>query len=263
MSLDPWPYTSPDQPAAQPAFPLQPATNFEQFVVDSGNRDFRRSVFTWASLLVLLGIYPGMSLLGLGEDPLELLRSLDQTMLFILLLTTVIFQWGISLINYIALYQEKTGLAGVGLTRIRLVDLLWGVAFLLAANVILAGLAWGLGQVGLPMPGEVGLLIPKDPLGKGLWVVVAATAGFCEEVAFRGYLMTRLRLLGKFQSWVIPTVISALAFGVCHLYQGIPGLIVITVYGVLFSLLYIRTGRLWPCVIAHFLQDFGGLFFPQ
>ena len=52
-------------------------------------------------------------------------------------------------------------------------------------------------------------------------------------------------------------------FGACHAYQGIPGLIVITVYGALFALLYIRTGRIWPCIIAHFFQDFSALFIPQ
>ncbi|HWR82135.1 MAG TPA: CPBP family intramembrane glutamic endopeptidase, partial [Candidatus Deferrimicrobium sp.] len=88
-------------------------------------------------------------------------------------------------------------------------------------------------------------------------------AGVCEETAFRGYLMTRLRLLGRFRSWAIPTVISAVAFGICHAYQGLPGFIVITAYGVMLSILYIRTGSLWPPIIAHFFQDFAALFVPQ
>ena len=80
---------------------------------------------------------------------------------------------------------------------------------------------------------------------------------------FRGYLMTRLRLLGKFGGWTIPTIVSAVAFGACHAYQGIPGFIVITCYGVLFALLYIRTGSIWPGILAHFLQDTGALFYPR
>jgi membrane protease YdiL (CAAX protease family) len=113
------------------------------------------------------------------------------------------------------------------------------------------------------MSGEIQFLIPEDATGRVVWVLVSFTAGFCEEVGFRGYLMTRLRLVGRFQSWLVPTIVSALIFGACHAYQGWPGFIILSVYGAMFSLLYIRTGSLWPCVIAHSLQDLGALFFPQ
>lgn len=204
-----------------------------------------------------------MSVLGMGEDPGDLLKSLNQGALIFLLIATILFQWTIFLISYVTLYFERTGLAGVGLVRLRLVDFAWGGSFFLAAWAALTGLAWLMAQVGLPMPGEIGLLIPTDPFGKVIWVIVSFTAGFCEEVAFRGYLMTRIRILTKGKSWLIPTIVSAVTFGICHAYQGLPGFILISVYGVLFSLLYIRTGRLWPCIIAHFFQDFGALFVPQ
>ncbi len=236
---------------------------FIDFRQASGNTAFRRSLLTITSVFFLLVIYPGVSLLGMGDEPMALLKNLNEGTLLILLLSTISFQWVIFLLNFASTYREQTGLAGIGLVRFRKVDILWGIAFLLASNLILSGLAWFLGVIGLPLSGEVGLLIPKDPLGKGVWVLVAITAGFCEEAAFRGYLMTRLRLLGRMNSWLVPTILSAVAFGICHAYQGLPGFIAITIYGALFSLLYIRTGTLWPCIIAHFLQDFGALFFPH
>jgi len=238
-------------------------TDLTLFKLQTGNADFQLSRWTFVSLAILLLFYPVISLLGIEEDPGAILRSLNQGALIFLLVATILFQWTIFLFNYVTLYFEKTGLAGVGLGRIRLLDFAWAGAFFLAAWTSLTGLAWLLAQVGLPMPGEISLLIPTTPFGKVIWVLVSFTAGFCEEVAYRGYLMTRLRLLGKFKSWVVPTIVSAVMFGVGHAYQGVPGLIVITAYGVLFSLLYIRTGRLWPCIIAHFFQDFGALFMPQ
>ena len=69
--------------------------------------------------------------------------------------------------------------------------------------------------------------------------------------------------LGRFKSWVIPVAVSAATFGICHAYQGLPGFIVITIYGLMFSALYLWTGRLWPCIIAHFFQDFMALIIPQ
>jgi len=240
-----------------------PGDKSSQFLTASGNQDFRRTTLTWLNLIFLLLIYPVISVLGVGEDSSSLLKSLNQGMLIFLLITTVLFQWAVFLLNYGGAYTEATGLRGLGFKRIRGLDFLWAGAFLLVSNLILSGLSWLLAQVGLPMPGEIGLLIPSDPFGKVVWVVVSLTAGICEETAFRGYLMTRLRLVGRFRSWIIPTIVSAAVFGLCHAYQGLPGFIVIATYSVLFSLLYIRTGSIWPCIIAHFLQDFGALFFPH
>lgn len=229
----------------------------------SGNQNFRTHLMTWVSLTILLILYPGASLLGTGDDPTTLLKSLDSFMLMFLLITTIIFQWVIFGINYWSVYSEGTGLAGIGFTKFRGIYVAWGVAFLLGANLLLAGVAWILGQIGMPLPGEVMLLVPQDPMGKVVWVMVSITAGVCEETAFRGYLMTRLRLVGRMNSWVIPTIISAVAFGACHAYQGMPGFIAITIYGALFSILYIRTGSIWPGIIAHSLQDLGALIWPH
>ena len=232
------------------------------FKEDSGNKGFVKSRATWFNLAILLLFYPIISLLGISEDPSVLLKSLNREMLMFLLISTIIFQWIIFGFNYMGVYLESTGLRGVGLGKIRGIHFAWAISFLLVSNLLLSGLAWGLAQIGLPMPGELGMLIPDFWEGKIVWVVVSFTAGFCEEIAFRGYLMTRLRLVFGNRSWVIPTIISMFTFGVCHAYQGIPGLIVISAYGLLFSLLYIRTRSLWPCVIAHFFQDFSHLFFP-
>ncbi len=244
------------------AAPPEPA-HMTEFKEKTGNSRFRRSWLTWVSLVFLIHVYPGISMIGISEDPATLLKSLDQTMLMIMLISTVIMQWGIFIWLLLSLMKEGTGLAGIGFKRIRGIDFAWAAAFLMAANLILSGLAWVLAQVGLPMPGEISLLVPQDTAGRILWVFVALTAGICEETAFRGYLMTRLRLVGRFSSWVIPTIISAVVFGACHAYQGVPGLIVISVYGAMFSLMYIKTGSIWPVIIAHFFQDFMALFIPR
>lgn len=237
----------------------EPDLKFKQ---DWQNQNFRRSTLTWMSLFFLCLVYPLGTLLT-TEDPVKLLESLDDTMRLVLFITTIAFQWLTFLFIFGATFRENTGLAGLGFKRIRLVDFFWAFAFLAAANLLLSGLALLLNELGMPMLGEIKFLIPQDTTGRITWFFLSLTAGICEETAFRGYLMTRLRLIGGFQNWVIPTIISALVFGACHAYQGLPGLIVISVYGVLFSLLYIRTRSIWPGIIAHFFQDFMALFIPQ
>lgn len=237
-------------------------SSYQRFLLDSGNEGFRRSIMTWISLGMLALFYPGISL-AFVVDPSELAAMMNDGMRLVTLISTIVMQWAIFLILYVAVFREKTGLKGIGLHNFRAVHIGWAVAFLLASNLILSGLAWVLAQVGLPMPGEIIMLVPQDGFGRVIWVLVSFTAGFCEEIAFRGYLMSRLRILSKAPNWIAPTIVSAVVFGACHAYQGIPGFIVITVYGALFSWLYIRTRSLWPGIIAHSLQDLGALFYPQ
>lgn len=218
---------------------------------------------TWLSLFILLIAYPALSLAGLGQDYSTLLEGMSEGVLIFVLVVTVLFQWSIFLVNYASVYLERTGLKGLGLKRLRLLDFAYAFAFMLSAWLILSALAWLLGRIGLPSGGDVGWLLPKQTSGKIIWVFVSFTAGFCEEIGFRGYVLTRLKIIFRLKSWVIPAIVSSLAFGACHVYQGLPGFILITIYGLMFSVLYIRTGSLWPGIIAHFFWDLGALFFPH
>ena len=86
-------------------------------------------------------------------------------------------------------------------------------------------------------------------------VAIWFTAGFLEELVWRGYLMNRLvDLQGKETklAWVISLVGSAIIFGLGHTYQGLGGVIRITAFGLLFGAAFLTTRRnLWPVIIAH------------
>ena len=226
---------------------------FERFKDLWHNKDYRTSFLTYITLFILVVVYPVISLVG---DP-SMLKDIDQNqgILIFMLVATIIMLWVIFLIAYVATYLEKTMLIGVGFVKLRGKDFLWAIGFLVAANLLLFIIAAGLDLIGLSMPEELNNLIPTGTGGRIIWVIVSFTAGICEETLFRGYLMTRIRLLFKLNSWVIPVIISSIAFGVCHAYQGVPGLIVLSLYGALFSLLYIKTKSIWPGIIAHSIQD--------
>ena len=86
---------------------------------------------------------------------------------------------------------------------------------------------------------------------------MAATAGFCEELTFRGYL-TR-----QFNAWtgsrVFAVVLQGVAFGLAHgYYQRV--MLVIMVQGWLLGLFAYWRKSLRPGMLAHGLQDaIGGL----
>ena len=85
------------------------------------------------------------------------------------------------------------------------------------------------------------------------------TAGFLEELLWRGYLMNRLvDLQGKETklAWAISLVGSAIVFGLGHTYQGLGGVIKITTMGLLFGASFLTVRRnLWPVVFAHAVLD--------
>ena len=142
----------------------------------------------------------------------------------------------------------RTILMGVGVT------LGVTVSFILLASLI---------QLVFPVPQQdlSRLEIMHGSLPNLILNVVAAwfTAGFLEELLWRGYLMNRLiDLQGRETklAWAISLVGSAIIFGLGHTYQGLGGVIKITILGLLFGVAFLTTRRnLWPLIIAHALLD--------
>ena len=87
-------------------------------------------------------------------------------------------------------------------------------------------------------------------------VAAAAVAAIGEEVVMIGYLFTRWRQ-AHWAPWVV-VVTSAVVRGSYHLYQGFGGFVGNMVMGLIFGLIYLRTRRVMPLVVAHFLLDLVG-----
>lgn len=86
------------------------------------------------------------------------------------------------------------------------------------------------------------------------WVLLCIVAGVAEELVFRGYLQ------GQFTAWAhggiaSGVVFSAMLFGAAHGYQGVRNMVLLTVFGALFSLLALFRRSLRPCIFAHSWHD--------
>jgi uncharacterized protein len=84
-------------------------------------------------------------------------------------------------------------------------------------------------------------------------ILAAAANGILEEVVVVGYLVTRLRELG-WRTWPVVAA-SALLRGSYHLYQGVGGFVGNAIMGVVFALVFLRTRRVGPLIVAHTLLD--------
>jgi membrane protease YdiL (CAAX protease family) len=141
-----------------------------------------------------------------------------------------------------------------------------GIAFgcWIVAGGILAGFSYALGLTSPSQVAEakkqIGPLLPQTGLELGIWLVLSATAGFCEEIMFRGYLQKQFRAATR--STTAAIVLQAVVFGIAHAYQGGRRIILIGVYGALFGILAAWRKSLRPGMIGHAMQDsFSGIAF--
>lgn len=89
-------------------------------------------------------------------------------------------------------------------------------------------------------------------------LLVWATAGFGEEIIFRGYFMRQfVKFFGESKiSIMLNVVLLACFFGFMHSYQGITGQLVTGIVGALLALIfYLRKYDLWFIVAVHGFFD--------
>lgn len=138
-------------------------------------------------------------------------------------------------------------------------DIVLAAAFWVASMAVLTviGIVFKLAHLSTPQK-MLMQLAPQNALELLLWVVLSISAGICEELTFRGYLLQQFSRAGR-SIW-IGVVASSLLFGVAHGYEGASGMIAITIYGALFCVLTIKRGSLRPGMMAHAWHDiFSGI----
>ena len=80
------------------------------------------------------------------------------------------------------------------------------------------------------------------------------SAAFGEELLVRGFLLNRLECAA--QSPAIAVVGQAAIFALAHTYQGVTGALMVFVVGLVFGVVFLRSGRnLWPVIVAHGIID--------
>ncbi len=100
-------------------------------------------------------------------------------------------------------------------------------------------------------------------------VALSCMGGFCEEAIFRANTCAYLMRQWKTDSGIIRTMLMTSAiFALTHtLNMAFGAPLLSTVCQVIFcfglgmalSAIFLRCGSIWPCILTHFLADFGGL----
>lgn len=81
---------------------------------------------------------------------------------------------------------------------------------------------------------------------------VSVSAGICEELLFRGYL---IQFIDGYLPIYMAVLLSSVMFGLFHLYQGWAGVIKTSALGGIFALIYLATDSIIIPIFFHIMVD--------
>lgn len=96
--------------------------------------------------------------------------------------------------------------------------------------------------------GELEAMLPHTAAEARTFGAVSVTAGVCEELLYRGFLIAYLEPAAGI--W-FAVILSSTVFGVGHYYQGTKGIVKTGIVGLVMAGLYQLTGSLWAPIILH------------
>ena len=222
----------------------------------SGNPELvasRRHTIILTAVLLAIAVWGLIFQFGSGENAATEVSHQDRMTLFVSALAA---EWGLFV------YVWRVGLRRHG-TRLRnLIGGRWGGWHAVLRDLALAALIW-LAWLGLEHgwdlwlgPGEarsIGAYLPRGIVETVLWIAVSMSAGFCEEITFRGYFQQQFAALTGHR--FAGVLLQALLFGVIHCYQGFVACIKITLFGLMYGALAAWRGSLRPGIAAHAWTD--------
>jgi membrane protease YdiL (CAAX protease family) len=215
-------------------------------------------VAPWWHTAILISFFVGLAAAGLlfqhkaSANPAIVAQHPNVIPLY---LSLIVAEWG--LVLYVARGMRRTGttlrdLMGGPLTdrRHALTDVVLAVGVWAAWSLL--QFAWN-HWLGAAHAASIRPLLAERLVEIPAWIALSVTAGFAEEIVFRGYLQR------QFGAWTgnaaLALIAQALVFGIGHGYQGIDACARITVFGVIFGLLAMWRRSLRPGMMAHAFTD--------
>lgn len=222
---------------------------------EGGWRHVRGRAWITAALLLVLVVFPAVQIVFIPRLPfLQAVHDPGRGDWWALVLWLVAWEWALLAFVAVALRAAGRDLASVGFPRLGRSELFWGgLVVAVAAGFLLAA------PPGTGSGGGLVWYLPDTPLERTVWVLVALTAGVCEETLFRGFALTELRR--RTGSVAVAVAVATAAFVLIHGLGQPPGDLARRAgIGLLFAGLYLWRGDLRGPVFIHFLVDVAVLY---
>ena len=101
-------------------------------------------------------------------------------------------------------------------------------------------------------------ILPRTGPERAVWLLVAGSVGFAEELVYRGYFITQLRAFTG--SVAVAVVLQAILFAIAHANQGAFAMLRFGVYALAFGAVASRRRSLVPTIVCHVGIDVLGAF---
>jgi membrane protease YdiL (CAAX protease family) len=103
--------------------------------------------------------------------------------------------------------------------------------------------------------GDTALILPRTSEERWWFAAVSVSAGICEEIIFRGFLIRYFATPPLGLGVGAAIIAAALVFGIAHGYQGWKGVLVTAVLALVMTALFYATGSLVLPIVVHALLD--------
>ncbi len=101
----------------------------------------------------------------------------------------------------------------------------------------------------------IAFFLPSSPPERRWFAGLSVSAGICEEVIYRGFLVPYLAV-GPLAMGPVPAIlVAAIIFGIAHGYQGWVGMIITGVIALIMTALFLLSGSLWLPMVVHAILD--------
>ena len=103
-------------------------------------------------------------------------------------------------------------------------------------------------------------VLPRTKKEKCLFSFVSLSAGICEELIYRGFMIFLLITIFPDIPVFLIVLLPSILFGSGHIYQGLKGVFATGALGALFLCLFLVTDSLLLPMVLHFIVDFSSTF---
>ena len=218
------------------------------------------TVFDHILVAILFIVTPVLSVTDYRKLKSQLNAGKSTARLF-LYRSWIAWSWGLTLavVALWLVYKRSIPQLGFGLETGR------GFWIGLAITVVVCGLA-AVQAIGLRRDPEklraaasqverVQAMIPRTSQEAREFSALSITAGICEEILYRGYLMFYITSTMAIEGMWLAALLSSLAFGLVHAYQGPKGVLKTGLIGLAMAGLYLLTGSIWLLIVLHAVID--------
>ncbi len=104
--------------------------------------------------------------------------------------------------------------------------------------------------------------LPRNSQELFYFTILAISAGICEEIVYRGFMVTYLMEVidNRIIVFNVAVILPAIIFGIVHMYQGTKSVLKIAIMSLLFSTIFIFSQSLLIVVLLHVGVDIIGGF---